>query len=453
MIYDSFHDLVNSFTVRTSNALIFEDRKLPGKKGFLTYPVLACMIGSLEEKVKKSGQKTDFIRAVHAPETLIRIFADVSAGCSVVLLDPALPLLKEQAIRKMLEPRLMNVTEEEGRLVFFTSGTTSSSKAVVLSPLALLHASWRGQECLPIGEGDILLSILPLSHVFGFVCTMLWGLCYGASVALGRGVRHLLDDPKFFRPTVLPLVPTLAGAMTRFSCYNKELATILIGAAPLSGNELEALRKKTGGSVRIYTGYGLTETASGVAITEDPDDPCSLRVCPGVGLKLAEDHEILLKTDSLMDGYIELLPFVPNLVRRPEKDVDDEGFFHTGDIGIFDGNGRLHISGRKKDILVLPDGTKIFCPEYEKALQDSLGTEEVAVTVRKGRPVLLISNKVDAKKAEKIVEELNLKLSRSQQIAGIIYLDLPLPRTVTGKLKRWMIEKAVMKGDYSEWQK
>ncbi len=492
MIYDSFCNLVNDFPGRFSNALIFEDRDLPSGQGSLSYAEFGSRIKALADEVRSRGTRTDFVETTHTPGTLIRIFADVCAGCSVVLMDPVLPPLREQMIRRLLAPKLdamfpagsaaakavtgpasdeQDTVPAEGHLVFFTSGTTHSSKAVVLSARALLHAAWRGQECLPIGESDVLLSILPLSHVFGFVCTMLWGLCYGATVALGRGVRHLMDDPKFFHPTVLPLVPTLAGAMTRFGCYDPELKVILIGAAPLGENELAAMHRKT--SAKVYTGYGLTETASGVAITEDVDDPYSLRVCPGVEVRLAPDGEILIRTDSLLQQYIELLPEFGKVkdrhqeIRRqvrkdlrlpgsePEREtslLDSEGFFHTGDIGFFDNSARLHVSGRKKDIIVLPDGTKVFCPEYEKALSDELGTDELAVSEKNGRPVLLISDKVKKETAESVVAKLNQRLSRSQQIAGITYIDVPLPRTVTGKLKRWMIETAILKGDFSVWK-
>lgn len=468
-VYDTFSELVPDFERRSADALLFGDRKLPEKQGALTYSSFAGLIHSLEEQVRENGTAVDFVRADHDPETLIRIFADVCAGCSVVLIDSAVPPLREKLIRDLLTAKLkkeetghidtsisVDMCDDggaagsqnksgEGRLIFFTSGTTHSSKAVVLTSKALLHAAWRGQECLPIGEGDVLLSILPLSHVFGFVCTMLWGLCYGATVALGRGVRHLLDDAKYFRPTVISLVPTLANALTRFGAYNPELKVVLIGAAPLSEAEMAAMRQKT--SAKIYTGYGLTETASGVAITEDPADPLSLVVCPGVELLLGEGNEILLRTDSLAERYIELAP----REKAPAPLLDQDGFFHTGDIGSFDEHGRIHISGRKKDIIVLPDGNKVFCPEYEKTLSDEIGTDEVAIAGLKGRPVLLISNKVDKLKVQKAVEKLNGQYSRSRQIAQILYIGLPLPRTITGKLKRWLIEKALTKGDFEIW--
>ena len=113
---------------------------------------------------------------------------------------------------------------------------------------------------------------------------------------------------------------------------------------------------------------------------------------------------------------------------------------------------RIHTSGRKKDVLVLPDGTKIFCPEYEEALSEALGTDELAVTLRRGRAVLLVQDKVRKEAAEAAVSDLNRKLPRSQQIAGILSVSVPLPRTLTGKLKRWMIEKAILKGDFEEWK-
>ena len=96
---------------------------------------------------------------------------------------------------------------------------------------------------LPCGEGDVILSLLPLSHVFGFVCSMLWGLAYGAAIALGRGVRHMFDDCKYFNPTILPAVPSLMEILYRKQVLNKGLRVVLIGAAPLSQEVTGALRE------------------------------------------------------------------------------------------------------------------------------------------------------------------------------------------------------------------
>ena len=100
-----------------------------------------------------------------------------------------------------------------------------------------------------------------------------------------------------------------------------------------------------------------------------------MEICPDDTITLAEDGEILIEAPTcMMKGYY----------KRPDStaEVLRDGVLHTGDLGSFDINGRLHITGRKKDILVLPDGTKIFLPEYEARLMSALGHTELAVTLR-----------------------------------------------------------------------
>ena len=121
------------------------------------------------------------------------------------------------------------------------------------------------------------------------------------------------------------------------------------------------------------------------------------------------------------------------------------GILSTGDLGRFDENGRLHITGRKKDILVLGDGTKIFLPEYEGALMKALGHMELAVILRDDSPVLVCSGAVEGcpdrtavlQKLQPLMEE----LPRGQQLRDVILIQDPLPRTANGKIKRWELQQ------------
>ena len=123
------------------------------------------------------------------------------------------------------------------------------------------------------------------------------------------------------------------------------------------------------------------------------------------------------------------------------------GILSTGDLGYFDADGRLHITGRKKDILVMGDGTKIFLPEYEAELMRILGTTELAVVLRDDRPVLVLEDgKTESSDRNTLWQKLRPmmeQLPRGQQLTDILITEDPLPRTASGKIKRWELQQKV----------
>ncbi len=423
--FESFRKLTDSWKNCSDSALIYADGD---DKVVLTFR-------NLYDRIQSAPSRPEVIRTDHSPQTIIRIFADVIGGNDVVLIDESTSEQTEEEIRQVFLPLFplpkKAPGDEEGRILFFTSGTTSRSRAVVLSTRALLASTWGGQSMLPCSRRDILLSILPLSHVYGFVCGLLWGLCYRARVALGRGRIHITDDCRYFHPTILPAVPMIADMLLQTDSLNRELRVMLIGAAVPSQETLRALQMR---GLQTYTGYGLTETASGLAITKDLSDPLALYICPGADLKIEPDSEITVKTEALMDGYLNPadgtleLPLV-------------NGRFATGDLGRIDDRGALRITGRKKDMLVLPDGEKVSCAEYEKYLANEIGSDELCVILMDGRPALLYSNRLRQDHVEKAVSTLNRHYPRSRQIAKIIPREGMLPRTRTGKIMRWVLQK------------
>ena len=213
------------------------------------------------------------------------IFGAVMAGLQVVLFDENIPeeqlrvlicktdvdvfwdhgLLEEDLSLELTD----GVRDGAGRLLFFTSGTTDSAKAVVLTEASLCASAWNGASLLPLRPEDRLLCALPLNHVFGFVCGLLWGLSCGATVALGRGARSYARDFLFFRPTAVSLVPLLVGYLLKQNALNPELKLVLIGAGDCPPALPAALKRQ---DIRVSFGYGLTETSSGVALLSD-DSP------------------------------------------------------------------------------------------------------------------------------------------------------------------------------------
>ena len=100
----------------------------------------------------------------------------------------------------------------------------------MLTEQSLCSSAYNGGALLPLSPSDTLMCMLPLSHVFGFVCGLLWGLSCGACVALGRGARHYIDDLAYFGPTARSAVPLLLGFLVQHGLLNRELKLILVGA-------------------------------------------------------------------------------------------------------------------------------------------------------------------------------------------------------------------------------
>ena len=440
--FSSFAELIGHYAERTPDApaLRYEEN---GAMASMTYAQLAAAVAARAAELKAGGKTCLGLFADGSLPCVIELFAAVRSGLQVVLLDESVPLPILRGLLPYtdvdvlwgpddlcaeLTPNLaVGVRNGAGKVLFFTSGTTERSKAVVLTEKSLCSSAYNGGALLPLAERDTLLCMLPLGHVFGFVCGLLWGLSCGACVALGRGARHYIDDCAFFKPTAVSVVPMLLGFLLKQNLLNEELKLILVGAGDCPPSLLDAARAK---GIRVSFGYGLTETSSGVALSLG-DDPYAMTVCPDDEITLAPDGEILIKVRScMMKGYYKC-PEDTNAVLAG-------GVLHTGDLGRFDEKGCLHVTGRKKDMLVLSDGTKLFLPEAEAELARLLGGVDFALTLRGDHVTLVLCG--DARDDAAVfaaIEPYQGSRPRSQQVTAIARQTEPLPRTATGKIKRW----------------
>ena len=311
MRFDGFRQLLTYWAERRPDgpALRYGGR-------ICTYRELRERTDRRAAELRAGGKTCEGILSDGSLDCVAEIFAANDAGLQVVLLDENLP---EDALRALMaytdvdllwgDPDLTEeladaltggVTEGAGRLLFFTSGTTEQAKAVVLTDRSLCQSAWNGSQMLPLTPEDTLLCILPLGHVFGFVCGLLWGLANGACVALGRGARHYFDDCAFYAPTAVSLVPLLLGHLLRMDALGPSLRTVLIGAGDCPAALLSAAAAR---GLRVCFGYGLTETSSGVAISTG-GDPFAMDVCPDDRITLAPDGEVLIAAPTcMMQGY------------------------------------------------------------------------------------------------------------------------------------------------------
>ena len=319
--------------------------------------------------------------------------------------------------------------EDAGKLLFFTSGTTSRNKAVVLSQEALLYAAWGGQQTAQGTSDDLVLSMLPMWHVFGFATGIIWPLSIGAHVALSRGIRHALQDPNLFEPDYIPIVPSILKYMLSMEALNRNLKTVIIGGSPCDESTFRALFKR---NIRVMHGYGLTETSSGIAVSTDQKHIYAMQSCPGTSWRIARDGEIILRTPSIMDGYYH----DPDATAA--KIVDGE--LHTGDLGHVDSEGRLIVLGKKDEVIVLSNGEKVSCPEWEYELNAMTGSE-TALYSRDGERLTLavVARHMSREEIWEHVENFNKSRRNSLQIRGISIWTKPFPRTAQGDLQRWRI--------------
>jgi len=291
----------------------------------------------------------------------------------------------------------------------YTSGTTGAPKGAMLKHESFTFICDSVRKSLPITEQDVFLSFLPMSHVYERVAGQVLPLSLGACIAYAQNLRTLASDMQRARPTVMLCVPRFLEAtrekivdtamkgsgVKRFlfkSALSQGAARVNGRFAPFAGllDKLVGakIREKTGGRIRFFVsggaalaphvsefyrafrlnvlqGYGLTETTAATCVNH-PDDNRPWTVGPpleGIEVRIAGDGEILVRGPSVMVGYHDM----PEETRAA---IDESGWFHTGDIGEFEGKN-LKITDRKKDLLVLANGKNVAPQPIENKLKAS----------------------------------------------------------------------------------
>jgi len=360
--------------------------------------------------------------------------------------------------------------------ILFTSGATGEPKGVTITHrniLANLKPIDAGIEKYRKYMGPFapirFLNLLPLSHMFGqtmaaFIPPMIAGEVFFMSGYSPRDAARLIRKRRIsvvvcvpqmlelLRDYIVQAVPAANAPARRGKWYWKwwqyrrvhrrlgwKFWSFVVGAAPLDP-ALEEFWGKLG--YVVIQGYGLTETAP-VATLNHPFDSRKGTVgkaIEGVEIRIAPDGEVLLRGENITPGY-----FGEASIR------DEEGWLHTGDIGELDSEKRLRILGRKKEMIVSPDGLNVYPEDVERVLNAIDGVRESAVVAEKQgareqvHAVLVLDPGIEA---ETVVNEANNKLEPYQRIRGFtLWPNPPLPRTSgADKLKRVEISSWVAGG-------
>jgi long-chain acyl-CoA synthetase len=273
--------------------------------------------------------------------------------------------------------------------LLYTSGTTGQPKAV---PLTQRNLSFNAQALVAAygpAPRDTKLCVLPLSHIFARTCDLYAWLVRGSTLALVRSRDTVLEDLQLVRPTTINGVPYFFERLRKLLASRGlvdsrgALSQLLGGRIRSCSSGGAALAPATiaffeAQGVPLLQGYGLTEASP--VVTLSPREKNRLVTCglalPGVELQIADDGEVLTRGPHVMTGYWN--------DALSSQAVLHDGWLHTGDLGSIDADGYLRIVGRKKELLVLSTGKKVWPQAIEqRLLQDPL--VEQAMVVGEGR--------------------------------------------------------------------
>ncbi|QQS35874.1 MAG: AMP-binding protein [Ignavibacteriales bacterium] len=387
--------------------------------------------------------------------------------------------------------------------IIFTSGSLGRAKGVMLSQANLCANLMSMTSMIKMYEEDRFLSVLPIHHTYECTCGFLCPVFSGSSVHYARSLKTVVDDLNTVKATMLLAVPLLYDKMFKriYKTINEDkLKSKIIPPMIRVSNFFEAvgwksfkkiifkeLHHKFGGSIRIFIaggaapdpkvakglrefgfnfiqGYGLTETSPILALNrldQFKDDAAGLPL-PGVELKINNPDadgigEVYAKGPNIMLGYYKN--------QKLSDESIDNGWFRTGDLGFFDSEGFLHISGRQKNVIIANNGKNVFPEEIEDILnrspfileslvygeKDDKHDEIIAVQIVTDAEAFIefseknnvqITPELINETISQVIKETNKELSSYKQIKKFVVREQEFEKTTTQKIKRYLVKKS-----------
>lgn len=375
--------------------------------------------------------------------------------------------------------------------IIFTSGTTGTSKGVLLSQNNIVAAVNSSNRMIDMNENDVLLSVLPIHHTYEMTCEIFTPHLKGATVCINDSLKHIMKNLQLFKPTALILVPLFVTTIYKriwdtavkngsdkklnmgikvsnylrrakidvrslvfkkvIAAFGGRLKKVVCGGAALSADYVNGFSDI---GVEVVQGYGITECAPLISVCPfNWNRPGSVGI-PVPGLEVYIDKkdgeregEIVVRGDNVMMGYYG----EPELTAEV---LDADGWFKTGDIGYMDEDNFIYITGRKKTVIVLNNGKNVFPEEIEEHLYkneliceclvvgkaDKDGGIVVTALIYPNFPkaaemgledILDVSAKIKSD-----IQQLNKELPSFKQIRGIEIRKKEFEKTTSKKIKR-----------------
>ena len=424
------------------------------------------------QKIKKQGHtKLKYYVSMDLEETTDGIYSQKD------LLNKGKQLL-EEGNTDFID---VQIDEDAMSVMLFTSGTTDKSKAVMLSHKNIITNVKDIAWAFYVDDNDMVLSFLPLHHVFECTVGFLHMLSRGACIVFCDGIRHIADNLKEYEISIMVSVPILFEAMYKkiLKGIEKQNKLETVKKAKKISNLLlkvgidirkilfKEIHKNLGGKIRIlvaggaaldketekgfnelglnlYQGYGLTETSPVVSTENERKGTKKIgsigKAFPSLEVKInnPDDEgigELMVKGPTVMLGYY-------NNEEATKKAIDPDGWFHTGDLATIDKHGYIFISGREKSAIVLQNGKNIFPEELETLISKIEGVKESMVY---GKPDERDGRKGDLKICAKIVYDEDIinrkyKTKDEKEIKNIIWQEV---KTINKKMPTYKYIKEI----------
>lgn len=390
------------------------------------------------------------------------------------------------------------IDPKEMRMLLYTSGTTSMSKAVMLCHENIVTELYGLESVLKLyPEKDRYLEFLPLHHTLGAI-VMIFIFATGGETVFCEGLRHIQENIIEYKPTIFVAVPLLIeniykkimkqvekkGKLKKVEFGRKlcnfllkfgidirrkvfkeiidnlgGLRVVISGAASLDKEVAKAFNEM---GIELVQGYGLTETSPVITVENDKYVKYGSVGFPLIDVEVKiEDPdengigEIKTKGPIVMLGYYEM-------EEETKEVLTDEGWFYTGDLGYIDDEGYLFVTGRKKYVIVLKNGKNIYPEELENLINKLPYVSECIVfgypkdddlvvtakIVYNKEYVEDVMNGITKEELEKIIwqdiKKINSTLSTFKHIKKIVVTDEPMIKTTTAKIKKLAeIEKTI----------
>ncbi len=403
--------------------------------------------------------------------------------------------LLEKGNREFLDATIGN---EKMSILIFTSGTTSKSKAVMLSHWNVVSNILDMWICEKFYETDVNIAFLPYHHTFGCTGQLLFN-SFGCTTVYCDGLRHVQENLKEYKVSVFVGVPLLIEAMYKKIMIavekqgkmaklekGKKISNFLLKfGVDIRKKLFKEILDNLGGNLRFIIsgasaldpkvqegfnelgiltvqGYGLTESSPVIAAENDKN----LRSgsigfpMPSVEVKISEPDadgigELIAKGPNIMLGYYEN--------EAATNEVLKDGWLYTGDLAYIDKDGYIFVTGRKKNVIVLKNGKNVFPEELENLINNLKYVEESMVYGKQKGDDVLISAKIvynaeyindkypniEEQELRKIIwediKEINKSLINYKHIKNIVITDKPMIKTTTAKIKRFEEMKTLEK--------